>query len=249
LCAFSFSARIFSNLFHLQTTTKKKISSSFSFPERLDMGKRLSDPSSNYTYDLAAILIHKGSAANSGHYVAHIKDESSGQWWEFDDECVSKLGSHPFGEKPGKSSDKADQKSQGASTEASAANGNKSSNHGAAPTSAMGELFSSTDAYMLMYKCSSKDGSGVESNNNVEANTSSLPHHLVDEIDALNASCVKECEEYQSKKDSLLASVAERRQEVKSILTEAPATPEDDSYYWISADWLRQWADSATPPS
>jgi ubiquitin carboxyl-terminal hydrolase 48 len=211
------------------------------------MGKRLSNPSSNYTYDLAAILIHKGSAANSGHYVAHIKDESSGQWWEFDDECVSKLGSHPFGEKPGKSSDKAEQKSQGTSTEGSVSNG--SNNHEAASTSAMGEMFSSTDAYMLMYKRSSKDDNGVESNNTVEANTSSLPHHFVDEIGALNASYVKECEEYKSKKDSFLASVTERRQEVKSILTEAPATPDDDSYFWISADWLRQWADSATPPS
>ncbi|XP_047092916.1 ubiquitin carboxyl-terminal hydrolase 26 [Lolium rigidum] len=230
-----------------KTTTKKKISSAFSFPGCLDMGKRLSDPSSNYTYDLAAILIHKGSAANSGHYVAHIKDESSGQWWEFDDECVSKLGSHPFGEKPAKSSDKAEQKSQGTSTEGSVSNG--SNNHEAASTSAMGEMFSSTDAYMLMYKRSSKDDNGVESNNTVEANTSSLPHHFVDEIGALNASYVKECEEYKSKKDSFLASVTERRQEVKSILTEAPATPDDDSYFWISADWLRQWADSATPPS
>uniref|UniRef100_A0ACD5WDA0 Uncharacterized protein n=1 Tax=Avena sativa TaxID=4498 RepID=A0ACD5WDA0_AVESA len=232
-----------------KTTTKKKISSSFSFPGQLDMGKRLSDPSSNYTYDLTAILIHKGSAANSGHYVAHIKDESNGQWWEFDDECVSKLGCHPFGEKPGKSSDKADQKSQGTSTEGSTANGNNRSNHQGAPTSAVVEMFSSTDAYMLMYKRSSKYDNGVESNNIVEANNSSLPHHLLDEIDALNASCVKECEEYKSKKDSFLASVTERRQEVKSVLTEAPVTPDDDSYFWISADWLRQWADSATPPS
>lgn len=232
-----------------KTTTKKKISSSFSFPGQLDMGKRLSDPSSNYTYDLAAILIHKGSAANSGHYVAHIKDESNGHWWEFDDECVSSLGFHPFGEKPGKSSDKADQKSQGTSTDGSVANGNNSSHHEAAPTSNMGEMFSSTDAYMLMYKRSSKDDNGIKSSNIVEASNSSLPRHLMDEIDALNASCVKECGEYQSKKDNLLASIHERRQEVKSVITEAPATPDDDSYFWISLDWLRQWADNATPPS
>lgn len=213
------------------------------------MGKRLSDPSSNYIYDLAAILIHKGSAANSGHYVAHIKDESNGHWWEFDDECVSSLGFHPFGEKPGKSSDKADQKSEGTSTEGSVANGNNSSHHDAAPTSNMGEMFSSTDAYMLMYKRSSKDENGIKSNNIVEASNSSLPRHLMDEIDALNASCVNECGEYLSKKDNLLASIQERRQEVKSVITEAPATPDDDSYFWISLDWLRQWADNATPPS
>ncbi|KQK13052.1 ubiquitin carboxyl-terminal hydrolase 26 isoform X2 [Brachypodium distachyon] len=232
-----------------KTTTKKKISSAFSFPAQLDMGKRLSNPSSSYTYDLAAILIHKGSAANSGHYVAHIKDESSCQWWEFDDECVSKLGFHPFGEKPSKSSDKVDQKSEVTSSEGSVANGNKSSYHEAKPSCTMGPMFSSTDAYMLMYKRSSKDENGTESNNIMEANNSSLPRHFADEINELNALYVKECEEYESKKDKLLASIQERRDEVRAVLTEAPAPPDDDSYFWISADWLRQWADNANPPS
>uniref|UniRef100_A0A0D9VQL9 Ubiquitin carboxyl-terminal hydrolase 26 n=1 Tax=Leersia perrieri TaxID=77586 RepID=A0A0D9VQL9_9ORYZ len=232
-----------------KTTTKKKISSSFSFPGQLDMGKRLSNPSSSYMYDLAAILIHKGSAANSGHYVAHIKDESTGHWWEFDDEHVSKLGLHPFGEKPGKSSNKADQKPQGSSTADSVTNGDSSSCHDAAMASTMEEMFSSTDAYMLMYKRISKDENGAENNNIVEINNNSLPHHFVDEIDVLNTSYVKECEEYESKKNSQLAFITERRQEVKSVLTEAPASPDDDSYFWISTDWLRQWADNVIPPS
>ncbi|RLN17390.1 ubiquitin carboxyl-terminal hydrolase 26 [Panicum miliaceum] len=97
-----------------KTTTKKKISSTFRFPGQFE--KRLSNSSSSYTYELAAILIHKGTAASSGHYVAHVKDESNGQWWEFDDETLSKLGLHPFGENPGKKSNKGDQKSQGIPT-------------------------------------------------------------------------------------------------------------------------------------
>ncbi|PAN51546.2 hypothetical protein PAHAL_9G571000 [Panicum hallii] len=141
-----------------KTTTKKKISSTFRFPGQFDMEKRLSNSSSSYTYELAAILIHKGTAASSGHYVAHVKDESNGQWWEFDDETLSKLGLHPFGENPGKKSNK------------------------------------------------------------------------------VNASYMKSCEEYQSKKDNNLAYITERRQE-------------DDSYFWIATDWLRQWADNITPPS
>lgn len=51
-------------------------------------------------YDLSAVLIHKGVAVNSGHYVAHIKDQDTGVWWEFDDEIVSDMGQHPFGDKP-----------------------------------------------------------------------------------------------------------------------------------------------------
>jgi ubiquitin carboxyl-terminal hydrolase 48 len=213
------------------------------------LGKRLSNPSSNCTYDLAAILIHKGTGANSGHYVAHIKDESNGQWWEFDDETVSKLGLHPFGEKPGKASNKVDHKAQGISTAGSLTDNNNNGHQEAAPTSTKVEMFSSTDAYMLMYKCTTKDDNATENNKIVEINNDSLPQHLLDEINELNASYVKSCEEYQSKKDSHLTYVNERRQEVKSVLTEAPADPEDDSYFWISTDWLRQWADNITPPS
>ncbi|CAO2163176.1 unnamed protein product, partial [Urochloa humidicola] len=230
------------------TTTKKKISSTFSFPGQLDLGKRLSNPTSSCTYDLAAILIHKGTGANSGHYVAHIKDEINGQWWEFDDETVSNLGLHPFGEKPGKASNKDDQKSQGISTTGSVTNNNNNGHQEAAPTSTTAEMFSSTDAYMLMYKCTSKDGNATQSNKNMEMNKS-LPCHLRDHIEELNASYDKSCEEYQSKKDSHLKYITDRREEVKSILTEAPADPEDDSYFWISTDWLRQWADNITPPS
>ncbi|ONM54361.1 UBP26 [Zea mays] len=195
------------------------------------------------------VFLPKGTGANSGHYVAHIKDESNGQWWEFDDETVSKLGLHPFGEKPGKASNKDDQKSQNTSTEGSVTNNNNNGHHEAAPSSTMGEMFSSTDAYMLMYKCITKDVNPTESNKIVEINNDLLPHHLLDEINELNASYTKLCVEYQSKKDSHLAYITERRQEVKSVLTEAPAGPGDDSYFWISTDWLRQWADNITPPS
>lgn len=53
---------------------------------------------SSAVYDLSAILVHKGSMANSGHYVAHIKDDRTEEWWQFDDEQVTSLGFHPLGE-------------------------------------------------------------------------------------------------------------------------------------------------------
>ncbi|KAG2448999.1 hypothetical protein HYH02_005753 [Chlamydomonas schloesseri] len=46
-------------------------------------------------YELVGILIHKGSQAHSGHYVAHIKDQASGQWWRFDDEVAACIGPDP----------------------------------------------------------------------------------------------------------------------------------------------------------
>lgn len=43
------------------------------------------------TYDLTAVLIHRGSSAYSGHYIALIKDRNSGFWYKFNDETIEKI--------------------------------------------------------------------------------------------------------------------------------------------------------------
>lgn len=193
------------------------------------------------TYELSAILIHKGSTVNSGHYVAHIKDELTAQWWEFDDEQVSILGSHPFGEKENNSNDKNKKNTK--------LEGNSPSNNGKNHAEENGteeEMFSSTDAYMLMYKlCESGTGYSACTNGKTSA---SLPSHFIEEIEKLNEQYQKGGEEYQRTKDEKLAYVTERREEVKSVLSEAPVVAGDDMYFWISAEWLRQWADTVNPP-
>ncbi|XP_024527691.1 ubiquitin carboxyl-terminal hydrolase 26 [Selaginella moellendorffii] len=91
-------------VFNLKTSTKKKVTSKFMFPKVLDMERRVSPVTSDGSpgepahYDLFAILMHKGNMASSGHYVVHIRDERTGQWWQFDDEEVTMLGSNPLGE-------------------------------------------------------------------------------------------------------------------------------------------------------
>ncbi|KAJ4773009.1 Ubiquitin carboxyl-terminal hydrolase 26 [Rhynchospora pubera] len=231
-----------------KTTTKKKITSSFGFPKRLDMTKRLtvaeSPPpcsTSSLTYELSAILIHKGSTVNSGHYVAHIKDELTGQWWEFDDEHVSELGSHPFGEKENNSNDK--NKNNTKSDVNSPSSNGKSH---AEENGTKEEMFSSTDTYMFMYKLS-ESGIGASACTNGKM-SSSLPSHFFEEIEEMNEVYQKRCEEYQRTKDEKLAYVTERREEIKSVLSEAPVVAGDDMYFWISAEWLRQWADTVNPP-
>ncbi|XP_073011586.1 ubiquitin carboxyl-terminal hydrolase 26 [Typha latifolia] len=241
-------------IFLPKTTTKKKITSAFNFPKRLNMGKRLGNPAEcGFIYDLSAILIHKGTSVNSGHYVAHIKDENSGLWWEFDDEHVSKLGSHPFGEVSSSSCNKSEQKPQRGSTLNSISNGTcLGSDHTSTPC-IPNEIFSSTDAYMLMYNrinISENDANDNTCGPNavkISVKSDSLPPQFSGEIEQLNASYVNACEEYQLRKDRQVAYIAERRQEVKSVLLEAPVQPDDDSYFWISTDWLRQWADNITP--
>ncbi|XP_031283351.1 ubiquitin carboxyl-terminal hydrolase 26-like isoform X1 [Pistacia vera] len=252
-----------------KTTMKKKITSAFSFPGELNMQQRLSEPSQfDLIYDLSAVLIHKGTAVNSGHYIALIKDENTGHWWEFDDEHVSNLGHCPFGEGSSSSC------SKGGCSEPVVCPSNTEGmdgmnvNHAVLqPQSSEScngcnvERFTSNDAYMLMYnlRCSKKDAEKKHvacdvHNMQIENDTVffhdgvSLPSHLCEEIKELNSSYVDACELYKLKRDRELDIITKRRQEVRSVLSEAPVRSIEEPFYWISADWLRQWADNISPP-
>ncbi|KAM3687625.1 hypothetical protein ACJW31_10G089000 [Castanea mollissima] len=253
-----------------KTTMKKKITSAFCFPGELDMRQRLSEPSqSELIYDLSAVLIHKGTAVNSGHYVAHIKDEDTGQWWEFDDEQVSNLGRHPFGEgsssSPSKTVETKPVHPSCSEPRNIVANGNhvnsvepKSSE---SSTNINAEIFSSGDAYMLMYNLrqarkdsEKKDKVSGASDTEIEADTVSLhdgvslPSHLCEEIKNWNASYDDACQKYELNKEGELDRITKRRQEVRSVLSEAPVRSTEEAFFWISAEWLRQWADNINPP-
>ncbi|GAU47827.1 hypothetical protein TSUD_306380, partial [Trifolium subterraneum] len=203
-----------------KTTTKKKITSAFSFPAQLDMRHRLSELSQfDLVYDLSAVLIHKGSGVNSSHYIAHIKDKITGKWWEFDDEHVTNLGNHPFGEGPSSSTIK---------SIATDAQFNQNENGGIA----CGANHSEIEGGLA----TARDGT-------------SLPSHLYDEIHNFNASYLDACQQYSHRKELELSGITDRRKEVRSVLAEASVPPLERLFYWISSDWLRQWADNIIPTS
>ncbi|XP_061346199.1 ubiquitin carboxyl-terminal hydrolase 26-like isoform X1 [Gastrolobium bilobum] len=248
-----------------KTTTKKKITSAFSFPTELDMRHRLCELSQfDLVYDLSAVLIHKGTGVNSGHYIAHIKDENTGQWWEFDDENVTNMGRHPFGEGSSNSTSKSI-KTDAIHSDCSEARIADSNGNGLNATqlqSSLVETFSSSDAYMLMYHLKHTKNVGENGVINCGANHkeregavvavqdgASLPSHLCVEIQNFNASYLDACEQYKLRKELELNRISERRQEVRSVLAEAPVQPLEKPFYWIYSDWLRQWADNVIPIS
>ncbi|ESR63291.1 hypothetical protein CICLE_v100073062mg, partial [Citrus x clementina] len=255
-------------IFLPKTTMKKKITSPFCFPGELNMQRRLSEPSQlDLTYDLSAVLIHKGTAVNSGHYIALIKDENTGQWWEFDDEHVSNLGHHPFGEGSSSSGSKVVRSEpvvcQPVSERVEGANENHVDVHLPSSEYYNGsnvERFTSNDAYMLMYnlrrdKEDSKREDVVHDVNNMEIESEMiffnddifLPSHLGKDIKELNRSYLDGCEQFKLRKNRELDCISERKQEVRSLLSEAPVPSLEEPFYWISSDWLRQWADKIFP--
>ncbi|XP_047154328.1 ubiquitin carboxyl-terminal hydrolase 26 isoform X1 [Vigna umbellata] len=250
-------------IFLPKTTTKKKVNSAFSFPAELDMRHRMSELSEfDLVYDLSAVLIHKGTGANSGHYIAHIKDVNTGQWWEFDDEHVTNLGCHPFGEGSSNSTSKSikNEAIHSGSSQGMIADSNGNGLNVSHLQSSRVETFLSSDAYMLMYhlkhtKNVGESGSvicGARHNEreSVEValqNGTSLPFHIYDEIQNFNASYDEVCQQYSKMKEFELGRITGRRQEVRSVLAEAPVQPLEQPFYWISSEWLRQWADNIVP--
>ncbi|EFA81121.1 ubiquitin-specific protease 48-like protein [Heterostelium album PN500] len=62
-----------------------------------DVKPESSSSTSDTQYELTAILMHKGIGVTSGHYIAHIKNEITGKWWEFDDQNIRELSNEQIG--------------------------------------------------------------------------------------------------------------------------------------------------------
>lgn len=48
-------------------------------------------PEEKCMYELSAVLIHRGVSAYSGHYIAHVRDACTNDWYKFNDEEIEKM--------------------------------------------------------------------------------------------------------------------------------------------------------------
>ncbi|PIO14055.1 hypothetical protein AB205_0092120, partial [Aquarana catesbeiana] len=78
-------------VFDRQTGHKKKLNTYIAFSETLDMGPFVEQAGSNSSYELTAVLIHRGVSAYSGHYIAHVRDPHTSEWYKFNDEEIEKM--------------------------------------------------------------------------------------------------------------------------------------------------------------
>ncbi|KAK9803279.1 hypothetical protein WJX72_005931 [[Myrmecia] bisecta] len=260
-------------VFDAKKMMKVKATDKLSFPQSLDLAA-FAPPQQLHggdtlMYDLVAILIHKGSSASHGHYVAHVKDEEDGKWWRFDDETVTAMPAGPSGEH-------ADHGVAAAASSAGVAppakkaaaprkggkrfklehspeveNGNDvvlvdtDSSPEAAASSSTGPIISG-NAYMLMYRSRS-----WEPTTRPPARSStpdSLPEGLLERVQALQADFDAQCETYQARVEEMQSQVGQRQDMVRNVLQEAavPSTSEDSR--WIAASWLQTWADADVEP-
>lgn len=212
-------------VFDRATGCKKKIKSSLRFPERLDLSSHLKMPAGTVQYSLAAVLNHQGPSANSGHYVAHIKDRLSGAWFSFNDEDVSKMP----GSQLQLSSDE---------TLASAAGSGSTKQPGQKRKQAEG-THDSTGAYMVVYK-----RQGQDSTNRYPADNDDsfwvLPDHLKAAVSKDNEIFEHWVADLDAMRAETVSAGKERQTELRSLY-EQMHIASDESYDWVPSEWLVKW--------
>ncbi|ORY44117.1 cysteine proteinase [Rhizoclosmatium globosum] len=81
-------------VYDVEKQTKRKVKTSIAFPERLDMARYCErggvEDSEDGKYVLTGALLHKGSSAYAGHFIARIRDPGSGDWFTLNDETVTR---------------------------------------------------------------------------------------------------------------------------------------------------------------
>ncbi|KAH7422547.1 hypothetical protein KP509_12G013700 [Ceratopteris richardii] len=250
-------------VFDAKAGTRKKVSSKFNFPPILDMHPRIStdgpdssNAENSLLYDLSCILIHKGNFADRGHYVANIRNDSNGEWWQFDDELVSSLGFHPFGDTMAKSSkEEADDTSikcmQGVEShettcgiETGVIRTADSDTHGKS-LNQFEESLTSADAYMLIYSMRVPHAATTNSRTN---ETFLFPNELRCIVETQNKALLEKCQEYKKNLENMIAARTRRKDEIKMILSLMSVDSQVHQYFWIASSWLRIWADELDPP-
>ncbi|KAF8958297.1 Ubiquitin carboxyl-terminal hydrolase 48 [Entomortierella lignicola] len=77
------------------TWTKKKSKDTIKFPPSIDFSELLRSNESAI-YDLSAVLVHSGSSAHSGHFLAHVLNKENNKWFLLNDEEVTEFHGTKF---------------------------------------------------------------------------------------------------------------------------------------------------------
>lgn len=263
---------------------RKKSKHNLIFPTTLDMGQFLGRRSANvatntpedndgHMYELRGVLLHKGASAYHGHYEAQVFDTASKSWFQFDDETVTKIDL--LGEKRYSGQDIAD-----------ILNGNKNSQSRGRPTkrrriedsdderadrsgsphprvkaSNEGDIFSSKDAYMLIYARKAKPSvsniPNLEGTTVLDPQTNAIettqenaltgpadpppPERARYVVRALNAAHDGACEQFLSRENKFNMQFLESREWMRSVYIHWGTESIHEDAVIISRQTLEEW--------
>uniref|UniRef100_A0A673HNW0 Ubiquitin carboxyl-terminal hydrolase 48 n=1 Tax=Sinocyclocheilus rhinocerous TaxID=307959 RepID=A0A673HNW0_9TELE len=197
---------------------KKKLNTFISFPEVLDMGPFL-EGKEKCMYELSAVLIHRGVSAYSGHYIAHVRDAHTNDWYKFNDEEIEKM----------------EGKKLQLGIEEDIAETAKSQTR--KPKCSKG-YHCSRNAYMLVYKRQTEEIDQTETN--VE-----VPAFLQELVDQDNKKFEEWCNEMADMRKQSVDKGKAKHEEVKELYELLPAE-DGQSYEFVPLEWLKKWLDDST---
>ncbi|XP_053308478.1 ubiquitin carboxyl-terminal hydrolase 48 [Spea bombifrons] len=204
-------------VFDRQTGHKKKLNTYIGFSETLDMNPSLEGTDGRFVYDLSAVLIHRGVSAYSGHYIAHVKDPQTGEWYKFNDEEIEKMEGKKL------------QLGIEEDLEQSKAPARK-------PKCAKG-IHCSRNAYMLVYRRKSDEKEDVPFE---------VPAFLQKLVELDNCKFEEWCVEMSEMRRESVDKGKAKHEEVKELYQRLPAGA-GDAYEFVSLEWLQKWLDESTP--
>ncbi|XP_041319290.1 ubiquitin carboxyl-terminal hydrolase 48 isoform X2 [Pyrgilauda ruficollis] len=205
-------------VFDRQTGHKKKLNTYIGFSELLDMEPFMEQKNGVYVYELSAVLIHRGVSAYSGHYIAHVKDPQTGEWYKFNDEDIEKM----------------EGKKLQLGIEEDLAEPSKSQTR--KPKCGKG-THCSRNAYMLVYRLQARE----------KSLTVQVPAFLQELVERDNCKFEEWCNEMAEMRKQSVARGKIKHEEVKELYQRLPAEA-GSPYDFISLEWLQKWLDESTPP-
>uniref|UniRef100_A0A8C5PKN7 Ubiquitin carboxyl-terminal hydrolase 48 n=1 Tax=Leptobrachium leishanense TaxID=445787 RepID=A0A8C5PKN7_9ANUR len=205
-------------VFDRQTGHKKKLNTYIGFSETLDMNPYVDRADGRFVYELSAVLIHRGVSAYSGHYIAHVKDQQSGEWYKFNDEEIERMEGKKL--QLGIEEDLAEQSKTPARK----------------PKCAKG-IHCSRNAYMLVYKLKSS---------RTDAVTFEVPAFLQKLVELDNCKFEEWCVEMSEMRRESVDKGKAKHEEVKELYQRLPAGA-DGAYEFVPLEWLQKWLDESTP--
>lgn len=244
-------------VYDVQRNIRQKLNSYIVFPEVLDMTSYLTDVKSksnsldirnNYNdsrhlsingtsskrnnsniYILSAVLIHRGSSPHSGHYIAHIKDRITKDWYKFNDDSVEKIGPQLQVSTEGENITIVEDKTE--IIRIADPNSGK-------VTKLESKSLKSKTAYMLVYQAIDNEALSYPSDHSEDWQ---LPDHLQTAVLEENSKSVELFESLQIAKEVDQQIMYARKNQISTIYEKLVCRGPSDKFEFIEKSWLQNW--------
>ncbi|PPQ63065.1 hypothetical protein CVT24_005920 [Panaeolus cyanescens] len=235
-------------VYDISTMERKKSKNSVTFPTILDMDRfmasgqqdvdtNISNSSTNKNvYELRGILLHKGSSAYHGHYEAQVKDSLSDEWFQFNDDVVTKAKGFGDNEFTGNAKGYAHKQRVNARKRRRVEDSDeetkvrtKASRESSCIQSEQNISITSRDAYMLIYSRKDHATANHGTIHSAAPIVSQPPDRVMKVVEHDNAAHDAACAQYDVRKSHCLSRFHELRDNIRKLYSRWHPTALEDS--------------------